>query len=256
MAAKESALVLFGAGLAGSIHCVAMCGGIVAALASARAPGAVRGRFWGDQALFHAGKIATYAFLGAMAGALGAGLAGSTGLLAAQRVFALFSGAILLGFGARLFWPAFRGKNGGFGAPPLVYPRPIARRPAARAFASALAAALRAGGPAAPFTAGLLAGFLPCGLVYAAAAAAAASANAVEGAGLMAAFGLGTLPALLLASGGARLFVARSFATERARSVLARAGGLFAIGLGLVSLLRGALSLAAGGAGGGCPGCG
>ena len=50
------------------------------------------------------------------------------------------------------------------------------------------------------FPLGLLWGWLPCGMVYSALAVALTSGSAWHGAGLMLAFGLGTLPTLLLAS--------------------------------------------------------
>jgi len=55
---------------------------------------------------------------------------------------------------------------------------------------------------------GLLNGLLPCGLVYVAMAGAVARGNAVAGAGYMAAFGLGTLPMLLVISFSGKVFPA------------------------------------------------
>jgi sulfite exporter TauE/SafE len=52
-----------------------------------------------------------------------------------------------------------------------------------------------------PFAAGMLWGWLPCGMAYAMLAVAAATADPGRAALLMLAFGLGTLPALLLATG-------------------------------------------------------
>lgn len=47
--------------------------------------------------------------------------------------------------------------------------------------------------------AGMIWGYLPCGLVYSALLMALASGSAASGAGVMLAFGLGTLPNLMLA---------------------------------------------------------
>ena len=55
---------------------------------------------------------------------------------------------------------------------------------------------------------GLILGFLPCGLIYAALAASAGTGSAFSGAIAMAAFGLGTVPGLV-AVGFAGGFVAR-----------------------------------------------
>src|SRR5690606_28223191 len=53
-------------GLAGSLHCVAMCGPLNVALRVGRATS--------TQMLYHGGRIAMYALAGAVAGALGHGL--------------------------------------------------------------------------------------------------------------------------------------------------------------------------------------
>ena len=63
----------FSAGLVGSIHCLGMCGGIVAALAMTGPQGRLRTRFFG-QALYNLGRISTYAILGAAAGLIGSSL--------------------------------------------------------------------------------------------------------------------------------------------------------------------------------------
>jgi sulfite exporter TauE/SafE len=57
---------------------------------------------------------------------------------------------------------------------------------------------LRAPNLASVFVGGLLNGLLPCGLVYAYLALAASAGNLFTGAAVMALFGLGTLPALIL----------------------------------------------------------
>jgi len=49
---------------------------------------------------------------------------------------------------------------------------------------------------------GVVLGFLPCGLLYGALAAAGGVASAQEGALIMAAFGLGTVPALVAVGWG------------------------------------------------------
>jgi hypothetical protein len=80
---------------------------------------------------------------------------------------------------------------------------------------------------------GLALGFLPCGLSYSAFAAAAATGRPARGLVLALAFGLGTLPALLLA--GAVV----SALSARARGLLYRAGGALVALLGVLFVLRG-----------------
>jgi sulfite exporter TauE/SafE len=88
------------------------------------------------------------------------------------------------------------------------------------------------------FVLGMIWGWLPCGLVYAALIGAAATGNAALGAGFMACFGLGTLPALLAASGfGAQLgaFLALRSA-RRAAGVLLLIFGFWSIAGALMPL--------------------
>ena len=61
-------LVIFAAGFAGSFHCIGMCGGFACALG--RDP---RGRAATAERhlLYNLGRLTTYCFLGALAGALG-----------------------------------------------------------------------------------------------------------------------------------------------------------------------------------------
>jgi len=86
-------------------------------------------------------------------------------------------------------------------------------------------------GPAQAFPLGMLWGWLPCGLVYSALATALASGSSVRGALAMLAFGLGTLPNLLLAG----MLLARYRRIAQAR--LARTvSGALVFGFGLWGL--------------------
>ncbi len=175
------------AGLAGSaVHCVPMCGPFVLGQVSDRlacVPAcALRERHRIGAGLlwpYHLGRIVTYAGLGALAGGTGAAL----GLLA---WFGWVSAGLLL-FAALLFASqAFSRIVRPGGSPALL------RR---------LTARLAGGGrtrPAGGLTLGLALGFLPCGFLYSALAASAATADPLGGAVAMLAFGLGTVPALVL----------------------------------------------------------
>ncbi len=172
------------AGLVGAPHCVGMCGGFATAAAT---------RPW-EGAAWHLGKLATYATLGALAGSLGGaglGLGWPMGLVSAL---------LLVWFAARLagVTPAFS------------YRLPWLERLGARLY--------RAGGLLGRLAFGAVSGLLPCGLVYAALSLAVGAGSPVAGALVMAAFGLGTVPALALAAGalrrltGARPWVRRGVA--------------------------------------------
>jgi sulfite exporter TauE/SafE len=82
------------------------------------------------------------------------------------------------------------------------------------------------------FVAGVLTGFLPCGLVYANLGLAAGSANLIQGALTMAAFGFGTIPLLFLAGMGAGV------ASPRLRGRVMKLAALCVILTGLITLSR------------------
>lgn len=187
--AEWSAAAAFSFGLLGSLsHCVAMCGGISVALlhGSARA-------YW-RLAAYHVGRLMTYAGIGALVGVTGslAEFAGSfsevlrRGAVLVAAVFLWVAGVAVF---VRVASTSFASLPGlGFierwipSRPLLRLAAPLLRRPS-------LPAAL---------VLGIVLGFLPCGLVYTAASYALATGQAVRGAAVMLAFGLGTLPALAL----------------------------------------------------------
>jgi sulfite exporter TauE/SafE len=207
---------IFLVGLLGGSHCVGMCGGIVGAL-SMQAP---QGRMaLSVQLAYNLGRIASYTAAGVLAGALGQ-IAGE--LLPLQRALYLVAslmlvamGIYLLGLTQSLAWLEHRGQAVWRRIQPLT-----ARFLPVRGAAQAL-----------PL--GMLWGWLPCGLVYSALATALASGSVGKGALVMLAFGLGTLPNLLLA--GLLLVRFRRFAQARATRVVS---GLLVLGYGLYGLLN------------------
>jgi sulfite exporter TauE/SafE len=222
-------LVLFAAGSAGSFHCIGMCGGFACALGhDRRGPSATVLR----HLLYNSGRLATYCFLGVLAGALGQVICTTEGVSAAplfggsvdtaQRVLAVVAGLLMIGM-ALQFFGVFRGLHSvtvSFGGSVL---------------AGSLRDLLRAPGPAAPLAFGVFNGFLPCPLVYAFMAQAASTAGPGPGVLTMAAFGLGTFPAMLMMGG-----VGRALGPVwRQRGVWV--AGSFILLLGLVTLGRGVL---------------
>jgi sulfite exporter TauE/SafE len=91
------------------------------------------------------------------------------------------------------------------------------------------------------FAAGLLWGWLPCGMVYSVLATAMLSGSALAGASVMLAFGLGTLP--MLAALG---LAGQSMRRMMARAMVRRACGLAILGFGVLGLVRAAGGLPAG----------
>lgn len=185
-------LALFLVGLLGGTHCVGMCGGIVGALSMGGAPRLSL------HLAYNAGRITSYAVAGGLVGALGGAslaLAGQLPLRIALYLLAnlmlIALGLYLMGLTRALAFSERLGQN-------------LWRRiqPSTRRF-------LPAHSITQAFPLGLLWGWLPCGLVYSALATALTAGSASKGALLMLAFGLGTLPNLLLAGlrgvGGAAL---------------------------------------------------
>lgn len=178
----------FVAGLTGSAHCLAMCGGMAGALGMrARAQSASTRQALLHSILYHLGRASGYAAIGALAG-----LAGALGWRAlevsrAETAARVASGLLLVLIALRLLvrWNALQGIEK-LGARLWRSIQPVARRRAQRP------------GNLSSFVLGVLWGWLPCGLVYSILLLAAASANPLHGAAVMAMFGLGTLPAMLM----------------------------------------------------------
>jgi uncharacterized protein len=178
-------------GLAGGVHCIGMCGGIVGALSAGA--GAGEGAPLRLHLAYSAGRISAYALAGALAGAAGGALGwagqvslGWRGNTLAQSTFMLVASAMLIVLGLYLsgLAPAVRRIEGlGAGLWRRLQPHTRALLPA-----NTVPRALALGG---------VWGFLPCGLVYALLATALATGSPLGGALVMIAFGLGTLPSLL-----------------------------------------------------------
>ena len=208
----------FLAGLAGSFHCVGMCGGIVAALAMTRGSHSFGSRL-GSQICYNLGRITTYTLLGALAGLAGSSL----DFVALRSVSSWFF------IGANLFVIAV-GLGSALGLNALNLSSLEGR--GARFLAAPLQRVIASDSSLAAFPLGLMLGFLPCGLVYAPLMAAAASGGTGLGAATMAALGLGTMPILLL------LGTASSAISGALRLVMLRLAGVAVALMGAAGLWR------------------
>lgn len=190
-------LTAFLAGLAGSPHCVAMCGAFASACAAHRA----------GFGAWHAGRLVAYGALGAVAGAVGQFMPGPAWLPA------LLASLMLLWFALSL---------AGFVGQPAIPLRGITR----------LAQRL-AGRPGLlpQFAFGVVNGFLPCGLVYSALSLPVALGRAEQGALAMLAFGAGTIPLLSAAALLLRRITAASLARRRVLAAVILVLGLAAIAM-------------------------
>ena len=176
-------------GLAASGHCVVMCGGIASALGRATAPNR-RGR--PRPALlvaYQLGRVASYALAGAMIGGVLGGIialldmeAGRLGLRALSALALLVAAGVAFG----------TLRDNGLGLGGWLWPRiaPLGRR------LLPVTTPLRAVGF------GMIWGWMPCGFVYSVLLIAALAGDALQSAATMIAFGMGTVPAMLVTSFG------------------------------------------------------
>ena len=215
----NNGLTLFAAlllGLAASGHCLVMCGGISGALGIAtakRADGRPRpGLLMGYQA----GRILSYTLAGLLFGGV---LGGAIALLDVDAVRnglrVVSAGALLLG----AFVAFGRVRDPGFGIGRRIWPKlaPLGRKLLP---VDSLARALGFG---------MVWGWMPCGFVYTVLLIAALQLDPWRAAATMAAFGLGTAPAMLATAFGAQRwfgFVARPGGRRLAGAVLLASAAL------------------------------
>ncbi|MGW8389587.1 sulfite exporter TauE/SafE family protein [Pseudoduganella sp. HUAS MS19] len=254
------------AGLAGSVHCAGMCGGIVSAF-SVGGPCAVPARTrvipiaragtgegvpaaagagaggvpaagasamtaWaganaaalGYVLAYNTGRIGSYMLAGAAAGGIAGSIAGLASMASAQAVAYWMANLMLVAIGLYLM-DAWRG---------------LARLEAAggmlwRRVQPLVKLLLPMDTPLKALALGGLWGWVPCGMVYSMLLAAMLSGSALDGALVMGAFGLGTLPMLLaMGMAGARL---RQYLQKRAVRI---ACGLLVLAFGVLGLARAA----------------
>lgn len=192
-----------------------MCGGIVGALSMG---GQAR---WSMHLAYNGGRILSYAAAGAIAGTLGAASMGLEGQVPARLILYFVANLMLVAMGLYLLGVtralAFTERAG----------QSLWRRlqPLTRRF-------LPVRSVAQAFPLGVLWGWLPCGLVYSALATALSTGSAGRGALTMLAFGLGTLPNLMLAG----IVLARLNEFVR-RPIVRTLSGLLVLGFGLYGFL-------------------
>ena len=181
--AEFSIIAVLLVGLLGGVHCLGMCGSIVGIFTSQVPKDAPR---WPLHLAYSSGRIASYAAAGALVGAIGqAGLLMRDAVPVQHLLFAL-SSLMLIALGLYLasVWGVVRRLERMGGVlwkqlqPYTAKLLPVTTAPRALGL-------------------GALWGWLPCGLVYSVLVTALASGSAMQGALIMLAFGLGTLPNLL-----------------------------------------------------------
>lgn len=175
------------AGLVGGLHCAAMCGGFAAAVA-ARDAHVLRPRraLLARQLTYHAGRVASYALLGAAFGAAGGSTLAAAKLAPVQQLLYVAANVLLillaLAIATRATGAAWLARAGAsaFGR---VLPR--------------VQPLLRGDGAGGRLALGAMWGFVPCTLVYSVLPLALFAGGAWQGATVMLVFGIGTLPHLV-----------------------------------------------------------
>ncbi|WP_201629074.1 sulfite exporter TauE/SafE family protein [Psychrobacter maritimus] len=169
-------------GFFGSPHCLGMCGGLVAAFSLSMkdvSPAKRRALI----ATYHFGRLSSYAFLGLVAGLVGTTVLEP--LMKGNSTPRILLGLVLVFVGVTMLGAPFLTKLERVGMRFWQYLSPLRQKVfPLNTFPRALAA-------------GLLWGFLPCGLVYGALLIAVVAHNPLGGAALMFVFGLGTVPMLV-----------------------------------------------------------
>lgn len=178
-------------GFLGSGHCLVMCGGIVGALQLAM-PAQSSAKKLSLQLSLSLGRLTTYAVFGALVGYAGVSamqmagasmlwlrlVAGILLIMMALYISRLWFGLLLLEKAGQSLWH---------------YVQPMSRR------------FLPLDSLSKAYAYGLCWGALPCGLVYSALGWSLASGSTSAGAALMLAFGVGTLPAILITGSAAQI---------------------------------------------------
>ena len=225
--------ILVASGMVGAAHCLGMCGPF-AALVGAAAP------TWRTnlrrQLAYSAGRVFTYTVLGAVAAFAAARLTGSL------PTWVNLPASLALVAGLLLVWQ-------GLVATGLIRPRGLTGAgacPGGAAFRGLLVSR----GLVDAFVAGLFTGLMPCGLLYGMLTYAASRHDVVEGMATMAAFGAGTVPALVAVGLGGGLV------TGAGRRRMQGVAAWCLLATGVVALVRGGSYLSLPGREpAGCPFC-
>jgi len=218
-------LTLFLIGFLGGFgHCIGMCGGIVLTFTmkiEANDP-LSRPSAWQTlkpQLLYNLGRITTYTILGQIFGLIGSTIGFVLAVRDFQGLLQILAGLIMILLGIELSgW-----------LPGL----PSDSFPGVAAFRNLISSMFDRVNRKNIYLLGLVLGFLPCGLVYAAGAKAAATQSMVGGMLTMLSFGLGTLPAMIITGLSAHLV------TFSLRRYLYRTAALMVTVMGIIALLRG-----------------
>jgi sulfite exporter TauE/SafE len=222
------------AGLAGSGHCLGMCGGIAGALAmrgqgtpvpgaalAAGGPAAVTIAPFGSRLslalAYNLSRVASYAVAGAIAGLLGHTLLRAVDVAPLSIALRVLAGLVMVAAAGRLLF-GWR----------LLDPLEAAGSSLWRRIVPQAGRGARRGGIGGAIGLGLAWGWLPCGLTYSMLLLAATTASPTTGALVMVAFGAGTLPSMVSAT----VAFDRAARALRTRASLRNAAGVLLLAFG------------------------
>lgn len=232
-------LALLMASLAGSLHCVGMCGPILLAFSGAmksaaaantngdasKPPGIAWHFVW-----YHIGRIWTYGMLGLLAGYVGCCVRHSSSLVSWQRIVGISAGVLVVFVGLVLMGvvPGLKVDQGGACGLKKIWTMPMLR------------SLLKHNSIAARLLLGAIMGLLPCGLVYSMLAISASLPSPMHAALGMVIFGIGTVPSLTA------VLLTSHLVPATWRSSGTRLAALLIIGTGLWMAVRSTIDLCSG----------
>jgi uncharacterized protein len=232
-------LLIAALGFLGSFgHCIGMCGPVTVAFSlsgsqsSSQSDKASSPQNWRSHLYFHGllnlGRLISYTLVGAGIGALGSVLVAGgqlAGIGSGLRYWlAIFTGSLLIWMGILQIKPNF--------LPRIPFLNPMAIASIHQKLGSAMAKLSLRSHWFTPGLLGMVWGLIPCGFLYIAQLKAAEAGDMRQGAIVMLAFGLGTLPSMLC------LGISTSFLSGDRRSQLFRMGGWITLVIGILTLLR------------------
>lgn len=202
-----SLIAAFTLGLAGSLHCAGMCGPLVMIV---HGGGQLKdSSWWLNKLMYHLGRIIVYSFFGLVAGLIGAGIVS----LGFQQWLSLIAGISLL---IIILWPYL----------------PIKKMNAGKGLFSFIQhffnSFIRSTNRSKYFVLGIINGFLPCGLVYAAMAASISAGSTWGSILFMMIFGMATSPILIAIA---------SFSGVIQKKIKSKSLGYVRIGFSLLAIL-------------------
>jgi sulfite exporter TauE/SafE len=209
--------------LGGFGHCIGMCGGFVMTYtlkiqeADQTSPSKWQALY--PHLLYNSGRVFTYVILGEIFGFLGSSMGVIFAMRDFQGILQLIAGLIMIVMGIDLAgWIPSSGTDS---------------FPGIAGFKSLVTSLFNRVNRKNIFILGMILGFIPCGLVYAAGAKAAATQSILGGMITMFVFGMGTFPAMVITGLTVNLISARL------RKNLYRIAAIMVMLLGILTILRG-----------------